>query len=135
MYVCIVTSYNLGKLHKTSMNFHLFRNDALRLKTLNFTHRTSNLMQCPHPFGLGIKSNRKMGKITFMHLKLKIKQEPSPLGQWDWTNHPKALRGGLATPKWQKIILPILLSDFTPNSNGWEILHQIRSSRGEIESF
>jgi len=67
MYICIATRYNLGK---TSQNFHSFRNDPLHLKTLNFTPLTSNLMQCPPPFGLGIKSNGKMGEITFLHLEL-----------------------------------------------------------------
>jgi hypothetical protein len=44
MHVCISTRCNLGKLYKTSMNFHSFRNDLLHLKTLNFIGRTSNLM-------------------------------------------------------------------------------------------
>jgi hypothetical protein len=49
-HVSISTRYNLGKFHKTSMNFHSYRNDPLRLKTLNFTSWTSNLMQCPVPW-------------------------------------------------------------------------------------
>jgi hypothetical protein len=52
----------LQNFTKLPLNLKLPRQSS---KVYNFILQTSNLMQCPHPLGLDIKSNGKRGEMTF----------------------------------------------------------------------